>query len=259
MKIHFCVSIITVPGICQLLPLLWMEWNGCIWAPTFFFSFFHTNSRVKSLSDSRFHPPPHGLKSSFNFSFIRMMPFCSLWSNIGLRGYLLSGLALYCDNKLLSSNYSKPAWNPCRLNGNPIEQVSSYKYLAVVFHSSGCWHTQVENALGNAQRRVSALIRFFFIPQEYYISPQLFMFFLVKVITQQIYGPQLCAYGNCRSCKDTQTKLLRVIFAVSHCVPNIALCLEMGLISLEVRVWIYRINYWLKPFPPSLWDLCLLH
>ena len=181
----------------------------------------YINSLVKNLSGTNFHPPNLADRPPSTLLYADDVVLLSL-TCVGLQR-LLRALGNYCKTEELVINYDKSKvlvftrkqiTHKWQINDHPIEQVKSYKYLGVIFQSSGSWKAQISNTIANAQRSIKSLIRFFFAKGGQHI-PSATQVFNAKVLAQMLYGAQWCSYRNFIAMESTQMKFLSCLLYTS--------------------------------------------
>ena len=224
--------------------------QGCILAPTLFN--FYINGLVGNLSNPNFHQPKLASRPISTLLYADDAVLLST-TCVGFRR-LLRSFSTYCNEEQLIINYAKTKimvvsrrrikhkWS---LNGHPVEQVACYKYLGIVFHSSGSWVTHVNHAAMNAQKNTVAITRFFHTVGGKHV-PSVLQVFKARTISQMLYGSQLFAYANLRPLEIVQTKFVRDILGVPPCTSNVALRLEVGLKSIKAQAKVLMLIYWIK-------------
>lgn len=70
------------------------------------------------------------------------------------------------------------------VRGNIIDQVKCYKYLGVIFHTSGIWYGQLKCIKLNAQRSLTRLLRFFYMKGGQHITSTIKVF----IVNQMLFG-----------------------------------------------------------------------
>lgn len=135
---------------------------------------------VQGLPDSSFYPPKLVSRRLSSLLYAADAVLLS-HTNIGLR-YMLWPLASYYDDDLLTfkstkrcvtRRRSKHSW---MMNENPIEQLTCFKYLGVLFQSSGSWEAQIKKTLCTQKRsrRRSPETRQPTLPSSFLLAIQLF-------------------------------------------------------------------------------------
>lgn len=237
--------------------------QGCILAPVLFN--FYINDMVNCLSSPDFHAPKLADKS---ISVLLYADDAILLSRtrIGLNR-LIGEFSAYCRREQLVINYQKTkimvfarkhrqySW---RMDNQTIEQVKAFKYLGIVFQSTGSWDVHQKCAKEKAAQSIKMLSRFFYTKGGRYI-PAALEVFQAKPLAQLLYGAQIWTGNHCSSLETVQSKFLRQIFGVPSCVPNAALRLEACLPSVETQTWQRTFNYWLRLNlnPPGLLPLVM--
>lgn len=194
------------------------------------------------LSDINSHPPKiagkhiNALLYADNAVILSRTP-------VGL-GRALKRLSAYCKVEGLTINYQKTkimtfarrsklrVW---KIDGHKIKQVSCFKYLGVVFHSSGSRRAHGDSIAANAQKSASAILRFFRTRDGQFI-PAAMKLFNAKALAQLLYGAQLGQFPNIVRLETVQSKFLRALLGVAKCVSNAFLRLETGQIRIEARI-----------------------
>ena len=105
----------------------------------------------------------------------------------------------------------------------------------------------------SAQKNTGAITRFFHTVGGKHV-PSVIQVFKARIISQMLYGSQLFVYTNLRPLEIVQTKFARAILGVPPCTSNVALCLEVGLISIKAQAKVLMLKYWIK-----LMFLSLIH
>ena len=164
--------------------------QGCVLVPTLFN--IYINYLVKKLSETNSHPPKLAHRPLSVLLYADDATLLS-WTCIGLRR-LLRTLDIYCTSEKLVLNYTKSqvlvftqklTKHQWHLNGHPIEQVKSYKYLGVIFQSSISWRIPISNITANAVSNHSFLSS---MPSGGQYIPSALQVFSAKVLTQLLYG-----------------------------------------------------------------------
>ncbi|XP_053119402.1 uncharacterized protein LOC128330468 [Hemicordylus capensis] len=172
---------------------------------------------------------------------------------IGLRR-ALGLLSKFCSQESIEINYGKtkvlvfakrPRQYCWSINGHRIAQVNLFKYLGVVFQSSGSRNAHLKSTLLTAQSTTNLITSFHFSRGASYI-PAAVKLFVSKVHSQVLYGAQIGPVSNFMALETLQSKFLRSILLVPRCVPNAALRREVGMIRLETCYWRTIILFWLK-------------
>lgn len=237
--------------------------QGCTLAPTLFN--FYINSMISTLSEISAHAPTLSNKPLSILVYADDVVLMSI-TKVGLNR-LLRALATYCTNDALKINYNKTkvmVFSRSRLqykwtlDDHSIEQVSTYKYLGITFHDKGSTKLHQKNAVMNTQRSIKALCSFYYNKGGQYV-PAALQVFVIKILAQLLYGSEICTFNSFTTFEAVQTKFLRTILGVPNCVSNPILRLETGMLSVEARVWIRKLNLWLKMFfvPTGLVPLIL--
>ncbi|XP_077774296.1 vomeronasal type-2 receptor 26-like [Podarcis muralis] len=157
----------------------------------------------------------------------------------------LGTLTQYCKEDQLELNYQKtklmafakrPLSRSWSIDGHKIEQVSCFKYLGVVFHSTSSRKAHGEHVAETAQTSSSAILKFLKTRGGHYI-PAALKFIEAKTIAQLVYGAQLGPFSIFSSLEFVQSKFLRSALQVPQCVSNPTLRLEKGFIKVETSVY----------------------
>lgn len=238
--------------------------QGCVLAPILFN--FYINSLVRKMEDASTHPP------NLNNIPIPVLLYADdaaliSFSCVGLRK-LLRALTEYCEAEHLIINYTKSKImvfskrklrHKWKINNQPIEQVTSFRYLGIIFDEKGSWCHQIKNSIANAQRSSRAIISFFYRKGGQYV-PAASQVFVAKILPQLMYGTQIFNCQKLKSLESVQTKFYRSLLGLPTCVSNTAIRLEVGQLPINARIWILKIHFWLKLifFPVGVAPLTLL-
>uniref|UniRef100_A0A670HL80 ribonuclease H n=1 Tax=Podarcis muralis TaxID=64176 RepID=A0A670HL80_PODMU len=224
--------------------------QGCILAPALFN--LYINDMVKYLTSPEFHAPKLAEKPTSVLLYADDAVLLSR-TKVGLKR-LLREFSAYCRRDQLVVNHQKTKvmvfarrhrHHRWEMDNQPIEQVKIFKYLGVVFQSTGAWEAHHKYAREKASQSAKILSRFYFTKGGRHI-PAALEVFQAKPLAQLLYGAQIWTGNNCRTLETVQSKFLRQILAVPPCAPNAALRLETGLLSVETRTWLRTFNYWLR-------------
>lgn len=127
---------------------------------------FYIDGIVENQSNPHFHTHTHKLSTHplstilYADAVLQSLTYVGLWQ-------LLSALFSYCNKEQLTINYSKIKMlvvsrrrikHKQTINENPIEQVSNYKYLGAVFHTSGSWLSCIKYAAMNAWKSATEIV-----------------------------------------------------------------------------------------------------
>lgn len=192
------------------------------------------------LSDINSHPPKIARKHINALLYADNAVILSR-TPVGL-GRALKRLSAYCKVEGLTINYQKTkimtfarrsklqVW---KIDGRKIKQVSCFKYLGVVFHSSGSRRAHGD-LLPQMPRR--ALQQSYFRTRDGQFIPAAMKLFNAKALAQLLYGAQLGQFPNIVRLETVQSKFLRALLGVPKCVSNAFLRLETGQIRIEARI-----------------------
>nr|XP_016853653.1 PREDICTED: uncharacterized protein LOC107983669 [Anolis carolinensis] len=214
---------------------------------------------VEQLHNMDFHPPK---LAGRHISILLYADDAALISRtpIGLKRALKS-LAQYCREDQLQLNYHKtkimvfakrPKLHHWNIDDKKIEQVPCFKYLGVVFHSSGSRKAHGGYVAENAYRSSSAILKYLRSKGGGQFIPAALKLFEAKSMAQLLYGAQIGPFSDFAPLETVQSKFLRSALQVPKCVCNAILRLETGFLRVEARVWMVILNYWLRLSPAPL-------
>ncbi|KAJ7326616.1 hypothetical protein JRQ81_016375 [Phrynocephalus forsythii] len=104
-------------------------------------------------------------------------------------------------------------------------------------------HTK--HVVANAQKSIGAILKIFWTRggRNVIAANRLY---LVKVLPQMTYGAAHSIPVNLAALEKQQSKFLRAILWLPTSASNAAIRLETGQVTVEARIWIMAIMYWLK-------------
>lgn len=159
-------------------------------------------------------------------------------------------LSLWCKDNNLDLNVSKTKemmvdfrrakqrihYTPLRINGNPVEKVSSYRYLGVHISEDLTWSTHISTLVKKARQRLYHVRRL----RKFKISTALQKSFYIATVESVLSGSITAWYGNCSS--QDKIALHRVI----RCAERITRTALPGLQDIYTRRCRSRANRIIK-------------
>jgi hypothetical protein len=166
----------------------------------------------------------------------------------------LDSFHTYCKNWKLSINYSKtkvivfgtnrPGNYSFNINGQAIETVSTYKYLGVLFSSSGSFlscrkHLVVQ--ANKAMHQILLKINNLSLPID--LQLKLFDHTILPILT---YGCEVYGYENLDMIEQVHCNFLRIITKSRKSTPRYMLYAELGRYPLEIVIKTRMVKFWSK-------------
>jgi hypothetical protein len=176
---------------------------------------------------------------------------------------LINALAVYCATLQMEISVPKtkvmivsavPApVVPFTCNGNPVEQVTTFKYLGLHFHQSGCVAplvTPIKSKAGGSWAAVQRRHSLLQCGNTVNLHLHLLQAILVPVLQYgcQIWGmhsPRVAAANDARAAlQRLNDYYLRTICRLLPSTPRKLLLTELGLLPLQVSWWRQTLQFW---------------
>ena len=171
----------------------------------------------------------------------------------GLR-LLLSSFQEYCfSNELLinpektkilvfSKSWAPTAW---KIGNLSFQQVQSFKYLGITFHSQLSWTHHRKAAISSVMPHLNAVARFHFSSGNQYIPAALHIF-QIKTLFQLLYGAPIWIEAANQDLDKVAASFLRRILGVPNLIRLSTLILELGMHLPSTIAWSLTFKFWLR-------------
>lgn len=166
----------------------------------------------------------------------------------------LNSFLLYCQQWKLEVNIEKTKIviftkgrvknNVFYYNGKEIEIVKNFKYLGVIFSSSGSF---IQTKKYAAERATKAMYGILKKGNQLHLSldDQLHLFDKI-VVPILLYGCEVWGYSNVDIIERIHVKFCKLLFHLKSSTPNYMIYGELGRVPLIVHMKTRIIAYWLK-------------
>lgn len=150
-------------------------------------------------------------------------------------------------------------WDAWKMKGQNIEPVQSFKYLVMVFHSSAkrSAHQNYYHSKCSKQNQWQQF-NLFICPEEHSIFQQNWLH-SAKACEQLLFVVQLGFYSSLTPLKRMQSKFLKAMFQVAHCVSDgilrrkIIYLKSKQVPGLNCSIFVKNYRFEFVPYRGQLW------
>ena len=133
-------------------------------------------------------------------------------------------------------------WYYC---GQPLETVSFYKYLGLLFTSRLCWSMAQKNLATQSLKSVS-LLKYTFHKCGSLPPKTLLNLFDKMVMPSLLYGAEIWGFRTRPEIEHVQTKFCKFVLGLGSSAPNAAALGDCGRYPIAMYAKIRCVKYWLK-------------
>lgn len=169
----------------------------------------------------------------------------------------LNLLAEYCEKWKLTINTSKtkvmvfrkggilPRNLVFNYNGTPLEIVTSFKYLGIVFTAGGSFSEAQTTLAGQAQKAIFTLNKYLY--KFTFISPKHKLELFDKLVTPILnYGCEVWGFFQANSVERVHMQFCKQILGVKKATQNDFVYGELGRTNYITRRYLIIVKFWLK-------------
>ncbi|KAL1447096.1 hypothetical protein WDU94_003514 [Cyamophila willieti] len=132
-----------------------------------------------------------------------------------------------------------------QFNGRPVEVVSDYNYLGILFSSHGVFHKASQQALSKGRTAVGCVKNVLVNSKTDSFECRMKLFESI-VKTTLLYSAEVWACRYEETIEKCQLQFFKSVYCLPRNTPNYMVRLEMGVVSLSYTVFKQMVEWWLK-------------